>query len=461
MQKVAAYLLERRDEMEWPEARADQAARAKAMVEKWLRSKDASAIGSTGTYAPEDGSAGSFKIQEAADGDRTWWMVELQEDTTEGRRFSVGLSVTAGKGRVSVYATLETGSTTTHVMPVSADPRCPRIVRDLLRLAGPWSHGDSLLSQLRFVRGFEEGEALVHEIDYASRSVPIVAISKYEGEIALPDLDSKLADDLAGLANVFVLDEDAAWALTDILGRNWSCFHGAVRLFWPHFSSTQDRFSHPLWTSERLRSSGGDLRETRDRFRRQLRDLVFRASSLSVIRPHEIDEIREADSRRAVSELRKRATSSAEYEELANAYAAENDKLRSERAGARMQIDDLQKQVGKLEGDKRALQAHLGAKGQAVEADEAAGIVPGGEESDPSPSQPTAGETRFYKKIGARETHDVVVRVPGCACNNWQGAHGADKAKKGISKLENGRTDWKNIQHCASCTGGGMWKVRW
>jgi len=55
----------------------------------------------------------------------------------------------------------------------------------------------------------------------------------------------------------------------------------------------------------------------------------------------------------------------------------------------------------------------------------------------------------------------MMVCVPDCGCNRWQGAQKADKAKKGIAKLENDRSDWKIIQHCASCTGGGMWKVRW
>ena len=54
-----------------------------------------------------------------------------------------------------------------------------------------------------------------------------------------------------------------------------------------------------------------------------------------------------------------------------------------------------------------------------------------------------------------------MVRVQDCGCDNWQSAHAADKARKGIARLENDRIDWKTMQHCASCTGGGMWKVRW
>lgn len=462
MQKVAAYLLERRDDMEWPEARAVEAKRLKDEVEKWLRSKRASVTGPSGTYKPEDGSAGRFTIEEALDGDRTWWMLQLHEDTNEGRRFSVGVSITSGSDRVSVYVTLETGWTTTHVMPVPVDPRCPRIVRSLLQLPGRWYHGASTLHQRKAVTGFEEGEGLVHEIEHTERTVPIVVISKHDGEVLLPDLDLKLEYDLAGLANIFVLDDDASWALTDLLGPKWCCYWGAVRLFWPHFLADQDPYFHPLWTAERLRWRSCDSVETRDRFRKQLRARIFRAAARSVIRPRDIDHIRDAASHRTLTELRQRATSLEEYKELADSYANDNDQLRGELSALRGQVEDLHEEVKKLEGDKLALQAHLrAAKGKPEQADEDDDLAPVGEESDAASAEPTPGEIRFYKKVHSRPTHDVMVRVSDCGCNRWEGAHSADKARKGISKLENGRTDWKSMQHCASCTGGGIWKVRW
>jgi hypothetical protein len=448
--------------MEWPEARAAEANRLKVEVEKWLCSKGASVVGPAGTYNPEDGSAGSFKTQEAADGDRTWWMVDLHEDAAHGRRFSVGLSITSGRDGVSVYVTLETGWTTSLVMPVAVDPRCPRIVRDLFELPGRWFHGASLLTKSRSVTGFEEGEELVRHIKYADRSVPIITISKHDGGVALPDLDLKLGHDLIGLANVYVLDESASWALTDSLGPKWCCYWGAVRLFWPNFSSHRDRFSHPLWTRERLQSRGDDFVETRDRFRKQLRGILFRAAALSVIKPRDIDNIRDAVSRRTLTDLRERATSLEEYRELAESYAEDNDQLRAERTDLREQVERLQEQVTNLEGAKLALQAHLRAvRGVPEDVDEDGGIAPGGDDSDVASAEPTPGEVRFYKKVHAQPTHDVVVRVQDCGCNKWKGAHKADKAKKGIARLENDRSDWKSIHHCASCTGGGMWKVRW
>ena len=74
---------------------------------------------------------------------------------------------------------------------------------------------------------------------------------------------------------------------------------------------------------------------------------------------------------------------------------------------------------------------------------------------------PKAGEIRFYKKRFSTQGHDIMRRVGDCGCNNWEGSHSADKARKGIAKLENNRDDWRTMQHCASCTGGGMWRVKW
>src|SRR5262245_29157194 len=111
MQKVAAYLLERRDGVGSLEARTLEARRLIEEVLKWLKSKGASDVGLAGTYVPEDGSTGSFSLTEAADADRVAWILELQEDTVAGRRFSAAVSITSIADKVSAYITLETGWT--------------------------------------------------------------------------------------------------------------------------------------------------------------------------------------------------------------------------------------------------------------------------------------------------------------------------------------------------------------
>jgi hypothetical protein len=270
----------------------------------------------------------------------------------------------------------------------------------------------------------------------------------------LPQLDERLAYDLAGLANVVRVDEDASWALTDVLGPALCCYWGAVRLFWPHLGGN-DRGFHPLWTGERLRSSGQDAFATRERFRKQLRGLVFPAAALSIVRPREIDSIRDAAEGAAITAFRYKAKSLEEFLSLADSYAADADKLREERTTLRARIEELEAQAVKLEADRLSLQAHLNAKTLPVAPlpDE---IAP----DEVEDARPSSGEVRFYKKIHATPTHDIMKRVQDCGCENWESAHAADKARKGIAKLE-GRNDWNQMQHCASCTGGGMWKVRW
>lgn len=235
-------------------------------------------------------------------------------------------------------------------------------------------------------------------------------------------------------------------------------------MYWPQFSANQDPFSHPLWTAERLRSSGHDPIETRELFRKQLRSLLFRASALSVVRPREIDNIRDAAGRRTMSDLKRRATSLEAYESLASSYANDNDALRRERTELRSQVEQLAAQIAKLEVDRQALLSHLHAAkavpAQLEPASSRDSIAPGVGDED-TIAEPAPGEVRFYKKMYSRPSHDVMTRMPDCGCNNWQSAHSADKARKGIAKLEKGRSDWKVMQHCASCTGGGVWRVRW
>ncbi len=441
--------------MKRPEARVAEAERLKADVQNWLLAKGSGEINREGIYKPEDGSTGTYGIREARDGDQSCWMVTLQEDAEKGRRFNVDVSIATGQGTVFVYVTLETGRTTGGVAPVVVDPRCPRIVRNLLLQSGRWFHGASLLHNLTTVTGFDAGKALVGEIECGQRSVPIIVVSKYGDAAALPDLDSRLAYDLAGPANVYVLDEVASWALTDLLGLKWACYWGAVRLFWPHFNADQDRFAHPLWTKERLQSRGADLRDTRRPFRKQLRRLIFRAAAFGVTKPHEIDALSEAERLRGLAELRERAESSGDFQEPAENYAKDNDQLRGEPAGLKQRVGELEADLVSLERDKKALLSHLRAKGAKDIPAGADEIVPDSAITKGRTGAPRSGETRFYKKTYDISSRDVMVHYKDCGHNRWEGAHRADKAKKGIAELE-GREDWKNIWHCAGCTGGRL-----
>jgi len=463
MQKVAAYLLERRDGMEWAAARAAEAADLRAAIEAWLQEKGATNIGTgAGSYVAEDDSDATFELLTSQDGDRSWALYRLAEVTSDGRRFVASISVTAGTKDVAVYGTMEVGSVATQVNQVDVDPRCPKVIRTLLDRSGTWYHGASTLRALTHVAGFDSGEAVALEIAHAGRTVPYVVVSTEYGAPALPALDEKLAYDLAGIADVFTVDDAAAWALTDTLRKPLSCYSGAVRVYWPGCHVNDNPFRHPLWTAARLRSLDDDDRRARERFRRRLRQLIMRASAISVVRPREIDEIRNAAARAELAAVKAQAKSLADFEVLADTYAADNDKLREELVGRDEDIAMLQREVARLESEREGLLYHLQqARPDATDAASDDGVNPDlGEDDASEEGPPTAGEVRFYKKRYAAPTHDVLVPVGDCGHNSWQGANKADKAKKGIAKLE-GTEAWRLVQHCGKCTGGGFWRVEW
>jgi hypothetical protein len=209
MQRIAAYLLERTDELQWPDARKAEGKRIRSMIEAWLKEKGAqapSAIGD-GAYAAVDGSDARYRVLTESDGDRSWTMFELTEISSDGRRFVANLSVTVGQKNVVLFVTLEVGAVSTQVNRIEVDPRCPKVVRDLLGQPGTWHHGASRLRGLSKVEGFDAGETLALEIQNTERTIPLVVVSRLDGEPVLGSLDEKLAYDLAGVANVYSVDQ--------------------------------------------------------------------------------------------------------------------------------------------------------------------------------------------------------------------------------------------------------------
>lgn len=451
MQRLGAWLLERRDGLDGSHAKARETEAIVGCVRDWLASKGADTSAAEGTFQPQDSGAGSFAIQSALDGARSWWRVALEEVTPRLRRVRTELSVTSGE-RLSVYVAVEAGSDAAVVAPDDAiDVRCPRIVRALLRLPGAWYHGASRVRPLTHLQGLAEGVELAEEIQRRERALPLVVVSHDFTGTGSNELGSQLADALAGIANVVDIDDEAAWGLTDELGRTFSCFGGAVRLYWPGFSTTDDRFLHPLWTAERIRSAAADRREAEMLLQRILRRRLFDAAAWSVTRPREIDAIRDAARDHDLAELRERAKrqGSEEIWEYADQLDKDNQRLRMENGELRDLIEDGEKRISGLESKTQALRGHL----QAAKRNPAS-TTELEEEAGPEIIAPTSGEIRFYKKKYSTPSHDIMEQVGDCGCGNWESGHGGDKARKGVAKLE-GRDDWQTLQHCASCTGGG------
>jgi hypothetical protein len=176
--------------------------------------------------------------------------------------------------------------------------------------------------------------------------------------------------------------------------------------------------------------------------------MLMSTAALSITAPASVREIQDAVARLRIEDLEKRVAPDSEELAIARLYIAENQDLKT-------RIEQLELDLARAAARADAAEHSLAQLKSPVLTDE--------EESEAAPGdavEPSAGEVRYYKKIHSKGAYDVLVEVADCGHTSWQGSAKADKAKKGLERLM-GRNDWKSLQHCGSCTGGGMWKVRW
>lgn len=254
----------------------------------------------------------------------------LEEPIQNGRSlFRTELSAAHDEETLSLYCHLEAGNRGDIIAPMRPDPRCPKALRDLIELSIPWQVGGTEIAAkpLRLI-GPGGGERLARMVRDPDRNVPLVVVSEFERFMLHPKLDEGLAKDLAGLAVVVSVDEDASWRLTHELGLEWSCFHGAIRAYWPGCSASDNPFHHPLWTAQRLRAQAQGTRDAASRLRNQLRHRILGLSALTVQQPpifEQIQHLHRAQEREALLLL-----GDPDYDKLEELYAKENDALHLE-----------------------------------------------------------------------------------------------------------------------------------
>lgn len=122
--------------------------------------------------------------------------------------------------------------------------------------------GNPVIAAPLTCRGVQGVDELVRTILSPKRTLPVIIISlaeqAYSTETASisPQL---IAGACRGLAHVYVLTGPDTYLLTARLGKQWSVFRGAIRVYWPGCNvQTQSPLDHPLATSPAIeRWKGG------------------------------------------------------------------------------------------------------------------------------------------------------------------------------------------------------------
>jgi len=224
-------------------------------------------------------------------------MTELEVDQSKLSTFKISepnptatfetlTTIACHERELAVHCLLKAGTQETRIAPMNFDAYCPKFIKRIVDLGQDWHAGGTPVSLLpTYLRDRQSGVDLSRTLQDRNRTLPIILVSEYEGFQLHPELDTAIASDLCGLATVIKIDEEAAWTLTETLGREWSCFHGAVRIYWPGLHLDHDPFYHPLWTADRLIRLAGSNRAAASRIRNTLRRKLLALSTLTVHEP--------------------------------------------------------------------------------------------------------------------------------------------------------------------------------
>lgn len=411
------------------------------LIEAWLKRKGATLpLGNGGPFRSKTraNDEGNFVLQKyELNGDQLTDL-RLEEFTNSEHIFETTVTTLAGSDRFDVFVELASESTGSTLAPLVVHAKCPQIVRDLIQSSDRWTfQGQQVPRGITRTAGEVDGLALADYIKSDSRVHPIIVVSELDSEELLPDLSEKLSYDLQGLAHVHFIDDDASWALSSKLGKINSCYLGAVRLYWPIAPGSEKLYSSVWTASKLLPADESQDQQALEKLATQLRQRILGTSSEALSEPSAISRFRSNRDKKRNDELAEKGVSSAQLDEL---LASKRD-LETKLADAKATISRLYGQLQEA--------THREATESPAERPKAG-----------APDKPKPGEVRFYKKTYSKSNYDVLVPVPDCGHTSWQNSAKADKAKKGIIRLE-GSDEWSQVQHCGSCTGGGVWRVKW
>lgn len=268
-----------------------------------------------------------------------------------GGHFRTEVMWCGGERHVAFCCHLDGGQPPGVVTPGWFDVRLPRLIRDVTHAEIPWKCGSQPIPGSRVkVTGGQGGRDLAARILDANRSLPIIVVSEWDGFVLHPGVDIKIAEDLLGLAEVYSINAEAAWSLTQTMGKDLSCFQGAVRLYWPGPVDATTRLRHPLWTSARLLWGDRTTSEAAKSLRAALRRRVFAASTLALESHALFAEIERAHRLEILETARNAGKEQLEtlFDELSeklSAAEARAQQLVEENRGLQIDVDNLRVQL--------------------------------------------------------------------------------------------------------------------
>lgn len=187
--------------------------------------------------------------------DFDYWVVRFDhlDDRAVARGWSTELTVAVVDGRALFGSRVTLSSREDNPEYQSS---VPSIVRRLAKRPGLAVDSERVRSDLWRIGTKDDVEQLVEAIRDPGRALPLYVVSlapdQDDERFALIDVRA-LAGRCAGVATVAVITGAAGFELTKLLGKEYSVFRQAVRLYRPGFDDSSDSpYQHPLYLSHRI-----------------------------------------------------------------------------------------------------------------------------------------------------------------------------------------------------------------
>lgn len=338
------------------ESAEDAGERLVTLIGVWLKTKGLHQL-DLGESKLADDTPTLVRFEKLAFKEHHLWEVTFDEPGDAGRFFT-RICVGVGARRVFLFLELRAGGDGLLVAPMDVDVRCPRILRDLLE-SRIWSIGNTPARTAPLKWFDDEAAERFRELIYhRDRNLPIVAVSHHNGQPLSASLSVDLARDLSGLAVIVEVNEAASWAITDELGKEWSCYNGAVRLYWPYRGRQTSAFAHPVWLRDRLIERTGSANRAAQQIRDQLRRQLLELSTYTFDESKDFLQLRADAQRHRFDQLKEEADRSGDQEKFAEQiyeqYLVADGKrteLETENGALRAQVQGL---LGAFSPDAKA-----------------------------------------------------------------------------------------------------------
>lgn len=334
--------------LQTPAAASAILAQASAAVDAWISSKGVYDSGTErDNFLLRDQRVATLTRKVTDVAESTLLHVRVHEPL-DAQTFDTELRLALKGSGVAVACELRVGAATPGA-PIRFEAHLPRVVRDIIGLSEAWSvAGTPISTRAPMFAGAAAGDDLAKVLWHPDRSIPVIVVSDHNGLLLAPGIDDVLARECAGAALVVRADRDACWQLTALKSAEWSCYNGAVRLYYPRLSDSPEPRRHPLWIS-RFFDDADDVTAMERRLRALLRRLTLSYSAFSTYVPSVLAEVQTAIDAALRAPVATPGHVDQDWEAIASLYATDNDRLQEEAKALRDEVADLRVQLSNLQ----------------------------------------------------------------------------------------------------------------